>query len=69
MTPTGMYYTASGDVSSEVSGPKTVMAAVSLSAGAGPNTTYLLAWDLDFNQPYMDPKSVSRTTIHPPVIP
>ncbi|XP_042239917.1 uncharacterized protein LOC121878026 [Homarus americanus] len=51
MTPTGMYYTASGDVSSQVSGTESVVAALTLSAGAGPDASYLLSWDFDLQQP------------------
>nr|XP_053643616.1 uncharacterized protein LOC128696388 isoform X1 [Cherax quadricarinatus] len=49
-TPTDVYYTADGDISSAVSGVESVIAAISLSAGSGSNTTYLLMWDLDLQQ-------------------
>ncbi|XP_042870241.1 uncharacterized protein LOC122252054 isoform X2 [Penaeus japonicus] len=51
MTPSGMFYTANGDVSSEVRSPESVVAGVSLSAGAGQAASYLLTWTLNLQQP------------------
>lgn len=51
MTPSGMFYTANGDVSTEVHSLESVIAGVSLSAGVGQAASYLLTWTLNLQQP------------------
>ncbi|XP_047496155.1 uncharacterized protein LOC125043864 isoform X2 [Penaeus chinensis] len=51
MTPSGMFYTANGDVSSKVRSLESVVAGVSLSAGVGQAASYLLTWTLSLQQP------------------
>nr|XP_045591909.1 uncharacterized protein LOC123753944 [Procambarus clarkii] len=50
LTPAATYYTVAGDAGSTVSGLESVLAYVTLSAGAGPEAAYLLTWDLDLQQ-------------------
>ncbi|KAK7071870.1 hypothetical protein SK128_018546, partial [Halocaridina rubra] len=51
VTPSGMYYIASGDVNSKVNGLESVAGGVSLSAGAGPQASYLLSWNMNLYKP------------------
>ncbi|XP_066983189.1 uncharacterized protein [Macrobrachium rosenbergii] len=51
LTPTGMYYSASGDIDSQINGLRASMADVSFSAEAGPEISYLLSWHFRLLQP------------------